>query len=261
MRYLKLLALFLKASLLVELEYRANFVVRGVVSVVDVAAALVGTGLFYAHTDTIGGWTFDEALVIIGVFTCIGGFISALLRPNVQNIIEMVRQGTLDFVLIKPINSQFMASLRYSQLYNVVDMITGGVIVAVAFGRLGYAPDARALGQFAVVMAMALLIVYGIWMVTATLSFWLVKVGNLAELFGSIYDTGRFPITTYPGVVRFALTFVIPIAFMTTFPAQAVLGRVDATVVLGSVAMGLGVFAFSAWFWRYAIRSYSSASS
>ena len=261
MRYLRLFLLFLKASFLVELEYRANFAARVLVSLFWVGVTLVGTGVFYAHTETIGGWTFHETLVIIGLYTFMSGFIQTFLQPNAQKIIEMVRIGTLDFVLTKPINSQFLASLRYSQMFSVVDMLSGAGIVTVAFTRLSYTPDAVAVVQFAVMLAMSILIVYSIWMMIATLAFWLVKVGNLTELFMTIYDTGRFPITTYQGLIRLALTFIIPIAFITTFPAQSALGRLDPALMWVAVGMGLALFAFSALFWRYAVRNYSSASS
>ncbi|MGQ9814064.1 MAG: ABC transporter permease [Candidatus Roseilinea sp.] len=261
MRYLKLFALFLKASFLVELEYRANFVARAMLSVFWAGVTLVGAGVFYAHTETIGGWTFNEALTIIGLFTFMGGFIQTFLQPNVQRIIEMIRLGTLDFVLTKPVNSQFMASLRYAQTFSAVDMLLGAGIVIWACARLDYAPAPAVLAQFVVMLGMAVLIVYSIWMVIATLAFWLVKVDNMAELFNSVYDAGRFPVTTYQGLIRLALTFIIPIAFITTFPAESVLGRLDPTTLLTAVAMGVGLFTASALFWRRAVRSYSSASS
>ena len=261
MRYLRLFFLFLKASVLVELEYRANFVARALVALFWVGVTLVSVSVFYAHTDAVGGWSYDQALVIIGLFTWMGGFIQAFLQPNAQKIIEMVRQGTFDFVLTKPVDSQFLASLRHPQAFNVIDMASGTAIILLAFSRLGYTPDLLAAAQFALMLAAAMLIVYSIWMVIATLSFWLVRVDNMAELFNSVYDTGRFPVTTFQGVIRFALTFVVPIAFVTTFPAQAVLGLLDPPVLLLAAAMGLGMFSFSALFWRYAIRNYSSASS
>ncbi|MCS7059711.1 MAG: ABC-2 family transporter protein [Anaerolineae bacterium] len=261
MRYARLFGLFLKASFLVELEYRANFAARAVVSLFWAGVTLTGAGVFYSHAETIGGWTFNEALVIIGLFTFMSGFIQTFLQPNVQRIIDMIRLGTLDFVLTKPVNSQFMASLRHAQVFSMVDMLLGAVIVIWACMRLGYAPPVLSLAQFALMLLMAVLIVYSIWMVIATLAFWLVKVNNMAELFTSVYDTGRFPVTTFDGLIRLVLTFVIPIAFITTFPAQSVLGRLDTETVLMAVAMGGGMFGFSSLFWRYAVRSYSSASS
>jgi ABC-2 type transport system permease protein len=173
----------------------------------------------------------------------------------------MVRVGTLDFVLTKPVNSQFLASFRYSQLFSAVDIIAGVIIIVVALGRMGYSPDPATALMFALMFLMALLIVYSIWIIMATTSFWFVKVGNLTELFNSVWDTGRFPVTTFQGVLRILLTLVVPIAFITTFPAQAVLGQLDEATLLAAVVMGILMFGFSAWFWRYAISRYSSASS
>ncbi len=261
MRYLRLLVLFWKASFLVELEYRANFVVRILVGVFWVGVTILSTTVFFTHTNNIGGWDFNEVLVITGLFTLMGGIIQALLQPNVSKIIEMVRLGTLDFVLTKPVNSLFLASLRYSQPFSAVDVLSGSAIVVVALSRMGYIPDGLAVLEFVVMFAMSVLIVYSIWMVMATLSFWFVKVGNLSELFNTVWDTARFPVSTFNGVLRIVLTVVIPIAFITTFPAQAVLGRMDEATLGGAMAMGAILFGFSVWFWRYAVRSYSSASS
>jgi ABC-2 type transport system permease protein len=261
MRYIRLLGLFLKASFLVELEYRANFVGRVLVGLFWVGVTILSTTVFFAHTDSIGGWHFNQVLVITGLFTLMGGIIQALLQPNVQKIIEMVRLGTLDFVLTKPVNSLFLASLRYSQLFSAVDIVSGAVIILVALSRMGYVPDWLVILQFALMFAMAVLIVYSIWTVMATMSFWFVKVGNLSELFNSIWDTARFPVSTFQGILRILLTVIVPIAFITTFPAQAVLGRLDALTLAGAAVMGAAMFGFSVWFWRYAVRSYSSASS
>jgi ABC-2 type transport system permease protein len=261
MRYLRLLGLFLKANMLVELEYRANFIAHALVSLGWVSITIIGTTVFFTQTDNIGGWTFYETLVISGLFTLMGGLIQMLLQPNVQKIIEMVRLGTMDFVLTKPVNSQFMASLRYAQLFSVVDIIAGGVIIAFAVGKIGFSPDGLTLLLFAVMLLMAVVIVYSIWMIMATCSFWFVKVGNLTELFNSVYDTGRFPVSTFEGILRVLLTLVVPIAFITTFPAQAILGKLEPGAFVGSLVMGAVMFAFSAWFWRYAINQYSSASS
>lgn len=261
MRYLRLFGLFIKASLLIELEYRANLIVRVLLGIFWVGISITSVTVFYTHTSALGGWSYNDALVIVGLFTLMGGIIKTFLQPNVQRIMEMVRVGTLDFVLTKPVNNQFLASLRYSQLYNTVDVLSGIVVIIVAMNRLNYTPGTSALLTFAVMFVMAVLITYSIWMVMATLSFWFVKIGNLTELFNSVYDTGGFPVTTFQGILRILLTVVIPIAFITTFPAQAILNRLDAVTLMGAVVMGIVMFGFSAWFWRFAVNRYSSASS
>jgi ABC-2 type transport system permease protein len=261
MRYLKLFFTFAKSSLQMELEYRANFLTQVVLSLFWIGITLVSVLVFYSHTDAVGGWPLNHALVIVGLFTFMGGFIKTLLQPNAQKIVEMIRTGTMDFVLTKPVNSQFIATLRHHKIFSGVDMLAGIGIIVIAFGRMGVAPGRVALLQFALTLTVGLLILYSIWAIMATISFWFVKVANLTEGFNAIWDTGRFPVSTFDGFLRIALTFVLPIAFITTVPAQAVLGTLDGATMIPALLIGTGLFAFSAWFWRYAVRSYSSASS
>lgn len=261
MRYVTLLAIFLKNSALRELEYRANFAAETLLGVLYAGITVVGVGVFYGQTDALGGWSFGEAMIVVAMFTLMNGVIHSVFEPNVQDLIGMVRDGKLDFVLVKPVNSQFISTLRRYRFSGVSDFAAGAVILGAAFSQLGYTPSPAALALFAVMFGVAVLIVYSIWVVIATTSFWFVKVNNLSELFRAVYDTARFPVSTFSGVIRLALTFVVPVAFITTFPAQAVLGRLDAAAVAVALAFGLALFAGSAAFWRYAIRNYSSASS
>ena len=261
MRYLKLLVLFLKSSLQTELEYRANFLVQALMRLFWASFNVFSAIILFARTDEIGGWRFDQVLIIIGLFEFINGIVEAFLQPNVRRIISMVRDGTMDFVLTKPVNSQFMASVRYSQVSGITHMLAGPAILLIGFARMNYTPSPWALAQFALMLLMAVILVYSIWMMMATVAFWVVKVDELGELFNALWETGRFPITTFQGGVRIALTFVLPVAFMTTFPAQAVLNTLDPRWLIAAVVMGLAALFLCTRFWRFAVRSYSSASS
>jgi ABC-2 type transport system permease protein len=256
-----LLTLFLKSSLLVELEYRANFIAQALLAVFSAGITFVSVAVIYLHTDSLGGWTYDQALVIVALFTLIDGLIEVILQPNVHKIIQMVREGTMDFVLTKPVNSQFLATLRYAQYSGLASVASGIAILLFAFGRLGYTPGPAALALFALMLAAALTIVYSIWLFMAALSFWFVRIDNLTVLFRTLYDTARFPVGVFPAMLRFALTFLLPVAFMTTFPAQAVLGNLDALTMIAGILLAATLFVLSAWFWRRAVLSYSSASS
>ncbi len=261
MRYFKLLLLFFKSNLLMELEYRANFIAQAALGVLWAGITFASVAVFFTQTDELGGWTYEQALIIVALFTLIEGTIQLLLQPNITKIIQMVREGTMDFVLTKPVNSQFLATLRYVRYAGLADVGAGLVIMMFALGRMGYTPGPLALAQFALMLAASFVIVYSIWLLMATLSFWFVRIDNLTELFRSLFDTARFPVTTFPGLVRIVLTFVLPVAFMTTFPAQAMLGMLEGTTMIAAVALAATLFVFSAWFWRRAVLSYSSASS
>lgn len=261
MKYLKLLAVFLKSSLLVDLEYRTNFVVQAVMGLFQAGITFISVALFFNHTDTLGGWSYDQALVIVGMFALINGVIMFILQPNIKRIVEMVRDGTMDFVLTKPVNSQFMATLRHTKYSGMADMIAGFAIMGYAFSRMGYTPGAPALAAFVVMLAVAILIVYSIWLVIGATSFWFVKIDHMSELFNSLFDTARFPISAFNGLMRLFLTFVLPVAFITTFPAQAVLGLLDVSTFLVALLIGAALFIAGSLFWRHTVRSYTSASS
>ena len=96
MKYLKLLAVFMNSSLLVDLEYRANFIVQAIMGVFQTGITYISVALFFTHTDNLGGWTYEQSLIIVGLFSIINGVIYVFMQPNIKRIVEMVRDGDPD---------------------------------------------------------------------------------------------------------------------------------------------------------------------
>lgn len=261
MRYLRLLSIFYRNSLYTEMEYRANFVANIFMSAFWLAFAILGLRVFFYHRDQIGAWGYFEAMLVVGFFSLFNGFIEALLQPNMSRIIEQIRTGTFDFVLIKPVNSQFMASLRHLSIWKLADVATGLGICVYAMARMSRVPSITDLVVAAGFLLCGTLILYSIWLIMATSAFWFVRIDDISELFSAIYETGRFPVSVYPAWMRGALTFVVPIAFITTFPAAAVLGRANPLLLAVAFLLSAGLFCTCVCFWRFAVRRYSSASS
>jgi ABC-2 type transport system permease protein len=178
-----------------------------------------------------------------------------------SRVIEQIRQGTFDFVLIKPVNSQFMASLRHLSIWKLADVAMGVGICVYAMARLELTPSITDLAAAAGFVFCGTVILYSIWLMMVTSAFWFVRIDNISELFSAIYETGRFPVSVYPPWMRGALTFVVPIAFITTFPAAAILGRAEPLLLSLAFLMAAGFFCGCVCFWRFAVRRYSSASS
>jgi len=261
MRYFKLLGIFWRYSILKELEYRVNFITNAFMTVFWLTWGIIGATIFFAHVDEIGGWTYYQVLVVLGLFSMFTGIMEALFRPNITSMIEQVRDGTFDFVLVKPVNSQFYSSFHALTVWRLVDVAAGAAVIVFALNRMGVVPTTQELLAFVALLLVALVIVYCIWLAMMTMSFWFVKVDNFAELFYSFYETARFPVTAYGSILRGVLTFMIPIAFITTFPAAALVGLLEPwTVVVGTVFALVLLFATNR-LWRFAIRSYASASS
>lgn len=261
MRYLKLLAIFYRYSIVKELEYRVNFLSNAFMSVFWMVWGVVSVSVFFLHRNRMGDWTFPEVLMVVGLFTFFNGVMESLLRPNVGAVIEQIRDGTFDFVLTKPINAQFISSLRNIIVWRLVDVIIGIGLIIYALGQLHVTPTFDQVLFFIGMLASGIIIVYSIWLVMVSLAFWFVKIDNITELFYAFYEAGRYPVTIYRGLVRVLLTYVVPIAFVTTFPASALLGRLDQSTTFVGLGFAIGLFILSNRFWNFALRYYSSASS
>lgn len=261
-RYLRLLGVFWKSTVLYELEYRANFVVNTLVSLAWLGWSLAGVWVFFLHRDRIGDWTYYQAMVVLALFLLFNGVLGAFMRPNVEELMEHIRTGTLDFLLTKPVNSQFHATLRQLAVWNFPDLLIGLAVLIYALMQLGVQPSLAQVVLFVVLLLAATLMLYSLVLMLVTSAFWFVQVNNILELLFAFYETGRFPVAVYPQWLRAVLTFIVPIAFITTVPAEVVLDRlVDPRLVAYALGMALVLFVGSGWFWRYAVRRYSSASS
>lgn len=261
MRYFKLLLILSRYSLLRELEYRVNFVTNVVMSFCWMIWAILSTTILFQFRPQIGDWSYYEVLIVIALFFIFTGVMEAFFRPNLTAIVKQIRDGTFDFVLQKPINSQFYASLRSLVIWRLFDIGAGVVIIAYALGQLDLAPTPGQVLVFVVMVGLAVVILYSIWLMMATLAFWFIKIDNMPELFFAFYEAGRFPVSIFRGWLRAFFTFVIPLAFVTTVPASALLGQLETSLLPVGFIFAVGLFIVSNRLWNVAIRSYSSASS
>jgi ABC-2 type transport system permease protein len=260
LRSFKLAWLFFKIGSMNELQYRANFFVQLLQSSVAVITALVVLKVVYSHTVVLNGWSEPELLVVMGMQILLGGIIQAAIQPNMQRLMEEVQDGKLDFALTKPEDSQVLISVRDVRIWRIVDVFSGAAVIAYGVSGLE-----RTVGPGDALLFLAMLIVgaitiYCFWLVIATLAFWIVAAWNIIELFQGVYQTGRWPVSIYPIWLRLSVTFLVPIAFAITIPAEALTSRLH----WGSIALALGfcaaLFAFTRWWWRFGLRHYTGAS-
>jgi ABC-2 type transport system permease protein len=178
-----------------------------------------------------------------------------------EQLTESVRDGTLDFTLAKPEDSQLLVSLWRVEIWKLIDVGLGLVVLGVALARLGQRVGVAQAAAFAAALIAGGVIVYSFWLILATSAFWLVRVENILVIFQSVYEAGRWPVSIYPGWLRFGLTFLVPVAFAITVPAQALAGRLTWRVLLGTAGFAVLLFGAARLFWRAGIRHYSGASS
>lgn len=258
-RYLQVLQLFWSTAIAAELEYRLNFLIASLSSLGNLAGSLFGLSLFYQNGYTFQGWSWQEALVILGIFTLLQGFSATFLVPNLNRIVDHVQQGTLDFVLLKPISSQFWLSSRSISPWGLPDILFGGIVIGYAGKHLSLGWSNYLLSS--VPLFFGLISLYSLWFMLGAMSIWFVKIYNVTEVLRGLLEAGRYPMVAYPVAYRFFFTFIVPVAFLTTIPAETMLGRSQTIWIVGAGALGLGLLFASSLFWRFALRFYTSASS
>jgi ABC-2 type transport system permease protein len=260
MQVLRIIAISLRLSVLVELEYRANFFTQILQSILTLLVSLGGLYIVFTHTETLGGWLPAELVALVGIFTLMGGVIRVVIQPGMQQFMEDIRRGTLDFKLTKPADAQLLVSVQRFQIWQGIDIVVGLIILGVAAVQLGGVVGGwQALG-FVIALLSGVAIVYSFWMILASISFWAVKVENILVIFQAMYQAGRWPITIYPLWLRSILTFLVPIAFAVTVPAAGFVGRLDGPTLLGAVLLAIFLLLVARLIWLIGIRHYSGAS-
>jgi len=258
-RYLNVLGLFWSTAIAAELEYRANFLLAALSSLGNLIGSLFGLFLFYRTGYSFAGWAWEETLVVLGIFTLLQGFSATFLSPNLNKIVQQVQQGTLDFVLLKPISSQFWLSTRILSPWGLPDLIFGFILIGYAGQRLGLEWSNYLWSILP--LSFGLISLYSLWFMLGATSIWFVKIYNVTEVLRGLLEAGRYPMVAYPVAYRFFFTFVIPVAFLTTIPAEAMLQRAELGWLSGSALLALALLYASWTFWRFALRFYTSASS
>lgn len=242
-----------------ELQYRANFIASFLGTAFRIAMALLTLAIFFGHTERLGGWDFWEVVVLLGVFNALSGVIEAVLRPGIGELAGEVRSGQLDLILTRPVDAQLYASFRQLDIWRFSDVVLGLALSGYALVRIGHIPSVGAVSAFVVTLAAAVAVVYSLWVSLMSLAFWFVAVENLSVLFDAVYEAARYPVTAYPGALRFVFVYLLPIAWTTTIPSAALTGRLNPATALGAAGVGAAALLLSRLLWRMALRQYTSA--
>src|SRR5512136_498573 len=261
LRHLRLLAVQFRASLQTSMQYRAEFLVQGAMSFFWMGWAVVPLLVVYGRRETVAGWDFDHALVVMGWFLAMKGVLEGAVNPSLASVVEHIRKGTLDLVLLKPADAQFLVSTAKFAPWHVVDVAAGAGVIAWAFHRMGRVPGPLEVGAALLLTVCAVAVLYSLWILVVSAAFFVVKVDNLSFLFLSIFDAARWPVSVFRGFWRLLFTVVIPLALMTSFPAEALLGRLPPAAAAAARAGTVAFAAVARAVWLRALARYTSASS
>jgi ABC-2 type transport system permease protein len=257
---LRVAGTFIRIGALNEMQYRMNFFLQVLQSLVALGTAAAVIALVFQYTTQLGGWTPYELLVVLGIHVMLGGVIQAIIQPNMQRLMDDIREGKLDHLLLKPEDAQLLVSVRQFSLWKLVDVVLGLGVVGFAMTGLREFVGWFEVGCFLLTIVLGAVIIYCFWLIITTGAFWVVRMEQVAELFNGLYQAGRWPTTLYPGWLRVGFTVLVPLAFAITVPAQALTARIGIPMLAMSVGFTALLVAFTRWFWRTGLRNYSGAS-
>jgi ABC-2 type transport system permease protein len=260
-RFWQLLKASVRMNVQTDLAYRGEAVVGILMAIFWIAYELASIAIIFSNTSTIGGWGFGEIVALTGVWKLMNGFMFAWLQPNTEKFNEGVRNGTLDYVFLQPVNSQLIVSINRFMLWRMVEQLFAIAMIVIGLSMSAGLGSVSNVLSFLLLTISGVAIIYSAWIILISLTFWFTKFDNSVTILQALMDSGRFPATVYPAWLRAIITFVVPIAIAMTVPLQALRGELVWWQVLAFLGIGIAMVLASAAIWRAGSKKYAGASS
>ncbi|MEP7136045.1 MAG: ABC-2 family transporter protein [Chloroflexota bacterium] len=256
----KLALTYLRIGVMNELQYRVNFFIQLLQAAISVGTGLIGLSLVFGQVNNLAGWSQSELLAVMGVHILMGGIIRSAIQPNMERLMNDVLNGTLDFALTKPADTQTLVSVREFRFWQLTDVVVGFVILGIAVTQLHEVMGVLQAVAFLVALIMGAVMLYCVWLMVTSIAFWVIRVSDIIELFQGLFAAGRWPVSIYPDWLRTGMTFLMPVAFAVTVPAEAMTNRLTPETMLFAFGLMVLFMLLSRGIWLLGLRNYSGAS-
>jgi len=264
-RYLRLFAAFGRFSLLSEMAFRGNYLLKVTVEVLWIALLLVFYRAIFAKTSVVADWSEAEYLFFLGCYYSLEGLMETLFMSNFSDFSDLIRRGDLDLILLQPIDEQFLVSCRSIEWSTVPNVLMGGGLMVYGLARLGWPVAAVPAAVFAVTFPCGLAMAYSFLLMLSSAAVWMVRNQSLYELWWLFTSLMRYPKEIFRGSLGAPIgkvfTFLIPVLLVSNVPAHTMVKALDPGLAAYMVAATVVLVALSRWVFRRALRSYRSASS
>lgn len=252
----------MKNSLIGYMEYRANLFAALTMELVYLSSKILYILFIYQSNISLDGVSPDEIMIFIGTFIIMTGIYTGFFMDNFYSLPEHVRDGTLDLYITKPISLQFMVTLRhFNFVLPVPNLIAGLTMVSIAWRRLGIPVSFANIAGYLLILCSSTCVAYAVFLAPQILSFWTVKTGAIIEIADRCWDFNNMPMMIYSKLMQRIGVFVIPVFFITNFPAMYLVGKLNSIYVAWAIAAPIVFLTAVRMFWKFAVRNYASASS
>src|ERR1035437_4389257 len=261
-RYVSIYAALWKNSVAREMGFKSNFLLWILVELLWFGLQLCFISVLYLHTDHIGTWTKWQVVMLIGASHFIQQVYQAFFLINCTNLSELVRTGKLDFLLLLPVNTRFVVSLRQVDLGAFVNAGSAVAGMAYAAHQLHLVPTLVQVFGFLALCMMGIAIHYSLMFLLASISFWTVRAQGIVWGYYNLFNIARMPDEAFHGLFKIVFTFALPMLLVSNVPARLLTDKLSSPFpVLLLLLMSVVCFCVSEWGWRASMRRYTSASS
>jgi ABC-2 type transport system permease protein len=265
-KYGRLVLSLSRYTLARELSLRGNFLVKVSVEVIWLGIMVAFYATVFTKTNAIAGWSQNEYLFFVGSFFALNGLIETVFLENCNEFAELVRTGDLDFLLLKPVDEQFLISCRRIDWAVAMNIPMGFIVMAIALARMDWHFDPARVAAFALTFACGAALAYSFMLALTATSVWLVRNQSLMEMWWLFSSLARYPKEIFAGSrafepIGFLFTFILPILLVANVPADAMVRTLSPGMIGYTIGATVILLVVSRWFFRRALRSYRSASS
>ncbi|MDZ4662825.1 MAG: ABC-2 family transporter protein [Pseudomonadota bacterium] len=260
-KHFNLLLAFFKVSLIAEMEFRFNMVLKIVADVVWYVAQLSIFEILFLHSTHYADWDLPSVRVFLGILFFTDVFYMLFFSENLSRVSTMVRNGELDLLLAKPVNALFMVSFRKIDIGYFLNLI---IVVGYLFWAINKLPidlTAWNILWFCLMAPASLVVSYSVRVFFASLSIIFVNAEGVSYLWYSLYRLGTRPDSIYPTALRYLILTVLPVAFLASVPSRFLLGKQESWMYWEVPLVCFLLFFGCIRFWNYSLKKYSSASS
>jgi ABC-2 type transport system permease protein len=262
LRYLGIYGALWRNSVTRELQFKANFVLWIIVELLWFALQITFITVIYSHTDHIGDWSKWQVVLLIGTSNFIQQLFGSFFLGNLVQLSELIRSGRLDFMLLLPINTRFVISLRQVDLGGFVNAAFALSVIFYAGGKLHLSVTAVQVIGYLLLVCASLLVHYSLMSMLSASSFWTVRAQGIVWGYYNLFNIARLPDAAFRGLFKAFFTYALPMLLVANVPAKLLAQKLQSPgEMLLLVGLAAVLFAFSEVFWKKSIRHYTSASS
>ena len=262
MRYLEIYQMLFRNSLIREMNFKANFLLWMAVELLWFIGQIFFIEVLFNYVDKIGDWTKWQVVLLVGTHQIIGQLFQAFFYTNLANLPELVRTGKLDFLLLQPVDSQFIVSTNRFSADSIVNSLVGVAIVLFSLVKLEIHPSFMQIIAYLAAVIFGIGIHYSIMFSLATISFWIVRAQGVIHGYYNLFNIARYPDVVFRGTFRAVFSYLIPVIIVANTPARVLMNLGNTSSLFLQLAIASGTVLFlSRLLWKIALRRYSSASS